>query len=191
MQVPGEQSGAAHVQSTAAAQPAGRASHEYVTGQPPMQPGCPVSGQVAVAVDPVGQVPPSGTGVHVDVPQPCTLTHTSVTAHAAASPQGAGVAASVAWLPPPEPHPIATTPTPAAINTNATAVDDRVVITGNANTASAAGRDRACWNSIAVYYGRRVFGRKLRQFRVVVGAIADRGAGRRRRARARVGMRRR
>ena len=90
MHVPGEQSDAAHVQSTAAEQEAGRDSQVNVAGQPPMQPGCPVPGQLAVALDPAGQPPASGTGRHGGVPQFCRLTQTCAAEHVAASPHSDG-----------------------------------------------------------------------------------------------------
>ena len=86
MQVPGVQSGAAQVQSTAAEQAAGRALQANVAGQPPRQPGWPVPGQFAVAVEPAGQTPPSGTGEHDGVPQLCWLTHSWADEQAAPSP---------------------------------------------------------------------------------------------------------
>ena len=90
MHVPGEQSDAAQVQSTAVAQAAGRASQLNVAGQPATQPGFPVPGQVGVALVPAGQVPASGTGWQSGVPQLCWLTHTWADVHAAASPHGDG-----------------------------------------------------------------------------------------------------
>ncbi len=90
MHVPGEQSDAAQVQSTAVAHAAGRASQLNVAGQPARQPGFPVPGQVGVALVPAGQVPASGTGWQSAVPQLCWLTHTWADVHAAASPHGGG-----------------------------------------------------------------------------------------------------
>jgi hypothetical protein len=71
MHVPGAQSDAAQVQSTAVAHAAGRASQLNVAGHPAKQPGRPVPGQVGVALDPAGHVPASGTGRQSDVPQLC------------------------------------------------------------------------------------------------------------------------
>lgn len=77
-QLPGEQSDAAQVQSTAVAQPPGRAAHaNFASGQPAKQPAGPPSGQLGVALLPAGQVPPSGSGVQVGVPQFCLPTHSS------------------------------------------------------------------------------------------------------------------
>jgi hypothetical protein len=77
-QLPGEQSDVAQVQSTAVAQPAGRAAHaNCASGQPPKQPAGPPSGQLGVALLPAGQVPPSGSGVQVGGPQFCLPTHSS------------------------------------------------------------------------------------------------------------------
>lgn len=90
LHVPGAQSDAAHVQSTAVAHAAGRASQLKATGHPPRQPGFPVSGQVGVALDPAGQTPASGTGKQSAVPQLCWLTHTCADVHAAASPHSDG-----------------------------------------------------------------------------------------------------
>ena len=90
MHVPGEQSDAAQVQSTAVAHAAGRASQLKVAGQPARQPGCPVPGQLGVALDPAGQVPAAGTGRQSGVPQLCWLTQTWVDVHAAASPHSDG-----------------------------------------------------------------------------------------------------
>lgn len=92
MHVPGVQSDAAQVQSTVAEQAAGRASQAYDTGQPPTQPGWPVPGQLAVALVPAGQTPPSGTGEQAGVPQPCWLTHTWADEQGAASPHADGAA---------------------------------------------------------------------------------------------------
>jgi hypothetical protein len=61
--VSGAQSAAAHAQ-VSVAHPAGRASHAKDTTHPPRQPGCPLPGQLAVALVPAGQAPPSA-GVHV------------------------------------------------------------------------------------------------------------------------------
>jgi hypothetical protein len=90
MQVPGVQRDAAQVQSTVAEQAAGRALHANVAGQPPRQPGPPVPGQFAVAVEPAGQTPPSGTGEHDGVPQLCWLTHSWADVHGAPSPHNDG-----------------------------------------------------------------------------------------------------
>jgi hypothetical protein len=90
MHIPGEHSEAAHVQSTAVAQAAGRAAQLNVAAQPARQPGRPVAGQVGVALDPAGQLPASGTGRQSGVPQLCWLTHTCVEVHAAASPHSDG-----------------------------------------------------------------------------------------------------
>lgn len=93
MHVPGVQSVAAQVQSTAAEQAAGRASQPNVTGQPPRQPGWPVPGQLAVALEPAGQTPPSGTGEQAGVPQLCWLTQSWADVHAAPSPHADGASA--------------------------------------------------------------------------------------------------
>jgi hypothetical protein len=52
-----------------------------------MQPGGPPSGQLGVWLLPAGHVPPSGTGVQVNVPQFCRLTQSSPLLQVAASPQ--------------------------------------------------------------------------------------------------------
>jgi hypothetical protein len=89
MQVPGVQSDAAHVQSTAVAHAVGRALQLNVGAQPARQPGRPVAEQVGVALVPAGQVPASGTGRQSAVPQLCWLTQTWTDVQAAASPHGA------------------------------------------------------------------------------------------------------
>jgi hypothetical protein len=61
--VSGAQSAAAHAQLSVA-HAAGRASQANDTTQPPRQPGCPLPGQLGVALVPAGQLPPSG-GVQV------------------------------------------------------------------------------------------------------------------------------
>jgi hypothetical protein len=65
--VSGAQSAVAHAQLSVA-HPAGRASHANETMQPPRQPGCPLPGQLGVALVPAGQTPPSA-GVHVGAVQ--------------------------------------------------------------------------------------------------------------------------
>jgi hypothetical protein len=136
------------VQSTDAAQPAGRAWHEYATEQPARQPGIPVSGQLDVALDPAGQTPASGTGVQAGVaPQTCTLTHSSWVAQAAASPHGLGTAAS-AFVSPPELHPARAMP--AAMNASRAPRMDRVLIPEMLTRLLPRNAVAPCWNSIAI-----------------------------------------
>jgi hypothetical protein len=95
MHVPDPHSVAAHAQLTGS-QPAGVGSHEkWASGQPAMQPDGPASGQLGVATDPAGQMPPSGTGLHVSAPQFCTPRHSSPTGQTA-SPQVVGPASLAA-----------------------------------------------------------------------------------------------
>jgi hypothetical protein len=118
MQVPGVQSDAAQVQSTAVAHAAGRDLQLNIAAQPARHPGRPVPGQVGVALLPAGQVPASGTGRQSGVPQLCWLTHTWADVHGAASPHD--TAASPPASPPPsevwplEPHPTAQASSSAA-----------------------------------------------------------------------------
>ena len=144
MHVPGEQSDAAQVQSTAALHDAGRVWQLNVAGQPPRQPGWPVPGQLAVAVDLAGQLPPSGGGEQSGVPQLCWLTHNWLDVHGAASPHAEGASVPASELAPPELHPTATSSAASA------PFHDRVRIEADANTAVAAKCDRACRNSDAV-----------------------------------------
>src|SRR5580765_747000 len=108
MQVLPAHSGAAQVQLTPAAQSTGRVWHENVGVQASRQPGCPVAGQLAVAVAPAGQVPLAGTGVHCCVPQLCWLTQSSL-APQTTSPQSGGASGALSVppseLPPPELQP--------------------------------------------------------------------------------------